>query len=76
MKQSPVTKNEVQEIIKTEIKASEKRLSDKLDDVMGEVKNMREEFTLIQGKYDTVNDLENLSENHEKRLKKLEHPIL
>ncbi len=79
-KKSPVTRDEVEEIVSTvvakEVKASEKRLSEKLDEVMGELKSTREEFTLIKGKYDTVNDLEDIVDDHEKRIKKLEHPVL
>lgn len=74
MKSQPATHDEVKEIVQTEIKESERRLSDKLDSLMGEVKNMREDFTLIQGKYDTINELEDIVEDHDKKLKKLMYP--
>ena len=89
MKSQPATHDEVKEIVQTEIKESERRLVDKLDEgikeserrlsnkmdaLMGEVKNMREDFTLIQGKYDTINELEDIVEDHDKQLKKLMYP--
>lgn len=74
MKSQPATHDEVKKIVQTEIKESERRLSDKLDAVMREVKNMREDFTLIQGKYETINELEDIVEDHEKKLKKLTFP--
>ena len=76
MKKSPVTKEEVKEIVQSEIRESEKRLSDKLDSMTGEFKSMKDEFTLQMGKYEQINEIENSIENHEERLKKLEHPAL
>lgn len=49
MKNPPATRDEVKEIVQTEIREAEKRLSDKLDTVMGELKDVREEFTLHLG---------------------------
>lgn len=49
---------------------------EKMDAVMGKLKTMEEEFTLQMGKYESINDLEDQVEDHEKRLQKLEHPSL
>ena len=76
MKQTPVTRDEVLEIVKTEVKESERRLSDKLDAVMGKLQKVGDEFTLQMGKYEQINDHEDMLDDHEKRIKKLEHPTL
>ena len=62
--------NVVDTVVKREVKESERRLSGKLDTVMGELKDMREEFTLHQGQHDNITDT---LDNHNSRLKKLEH---
>lgn len=62
--------NVVDTVVKREVKESERRLSGKLDSVMGELKDIREEFTLHQGQHDDITDT---LDNHNSRLKKLEH---
>jgi len=46
--------------------------SEILDELMSEVKSMREEFSLQIGKYSEINDLEDRIDNLEKRVQKLE----
>jgi len=54
------------------MKRSTRDVSEKLDEVMGEVQTMREEFILQMGEYEHINELEEQIENLEKRIEKLE----
>jgi len=49
-----------------------KNVSNILDTVMNELKNMREEFDLQMGKYEQINELENRVDELEKRVNKIE----
>ena len=51
---------------------SDKTLDDMLDEVMHEMKDMRDEFSLQMGKYEQINELEDRIDDLEKRVKKIE----
>lgn len=46
----------------------------KLDEVMGKLRTMEEEFTLQMGKYELIGELEDKIDTLEKRIEKLETP--
>ena len=52
--------------------SSDQNIIEKLDEVMGKLRAMEEEFTLQMGKYESINDLENRIEFLESTVKKLE----
>ena len=77
----PATKEDVRELLKEEIQEAKKELREeihefkddimtKLDDIAGQLETMRDENTI--GSYQTRN-LNETVEDHEKRIKKLEH---
>ena len=47
---------------------------EKLDAVMGKLRDMEQEFILQMGKYEHIGDIEEKIEELEKRVHKLEHP--
>lgn len=49
--------------------------SEILDQLMNEIKSMREEFTLQIGKYQQIGELEDRIDDLEKRIKKIEDKI-
>jgi len=47
-------------------------LPEKIDQMIGKLNKMEEEFTLQMGKYESINDLEDRIDDLEKRVQKLE----
>lgn len=47
-------------------------LPEKIDQMIGKLNKIEEEFTLQMGKYESINDLEDRVDNLEKRVEKLE----
>ncbi len=76
MKASSLTKTDVQEIVQKEIRESEQRLSGKLDTMIKEFHDTKEEMTLQMGKYSQINDIEERVDTLEHQVKKLGHPAL
>jgi len=76
MKVAPVTKMDVQEIVQKEIHSSEKRLTEKLDSMMKEFQDTKEEMSLQMGKYEQINDIEDRVDVLETKVKKIAHPSL
>ena len=87
MNQSPVTKSDVQEIVKKEIQSSEKRLTEKiclsekrldekLDSMIKEFQDTKEEMSLQMGKYEQINDIEDRVDILEQKVNKIAHPAV
>ena len=55
---------------------SNKTSTEMIDELMQEIKSMREEFTLQMGKYEEINELSDEVQDLKKRVQKLEHPAL
>ena len=51
----------------------DQNIVEKLDEVMGKLRGMEEEFTLQMGKYELIGELEDRIDILEKRTEKLEH---
>lgn len=71
-----VTKTDIQEIVQKEIRASEQRLSGKLDTMIKDFHDTKEEMTLQMGKYEQINDIEERVDTLEHQVKKLVQPSL
>ncbi|MCX6792369.1 MAG: hypothetical protein NT149_05035 [Candidatus Gottesmanbacteria bacterium] len=76
MKTPSVTKTDIQEIVQKEIRASEQRLSGKLDTMIKDFHDTKEEMTLQMGKYAQINDIEERVDTLEHQVKKLVQPAL
>ena len=51
---------------------SNDKLAEKIDEMIGKLNKIEEEFTLQMGKYEEINDIEERIEELEKKVKKLE----
>jgi len=76
MKTASVTKTDIQKIVQQEIRASEQRLSGKLDTMIKDFHDTKEEMTLQMGKYEQINDIEERVDTLEHQVKKLVQPAL
>lgn len=76
MNSPQVTKKDVQEIVQQEINASEKRITEKLDEMIKDFQDTKEEMSLQMGKYEQINDIEDRVDVLEQKVKKIVQPAL